>query len=315
MSKKLLLILPYYGRLPVYFSLYVASIQNSGVTVLLVTDIKNVPSVPRLKVLGLTLQEVEALARRKLRVEIHLNHPRRLCDLKPMYGKIFEDYLADYDYWGFGDCDLVYGRALDGIVTSAVEKGFEVISLRKHWTTGSFCLLRNNETCRLLFSRADNWKEVACLTQDMFVDFDETGGKWHRQLETGAMTMEDCRKHADSFSAVVWRSTDIKVYHEDHAWETDLKGQVVHVQANGVMTVNQHEVPIVHFVNCKGRRYFRCPRIPDPVPTEYWVTDTGFYLSKSAWSVHVVIASWRRFKALCASVVQNGLRHWVKRFF
>jgi len=42
--------------------------------------------------------------------KISLTTPYKLCDLKPAYGEIFEDYLKGYDYWGHCDIDLFFGK-------------------------------------------------------------------------------------------------------------------------------------------------------------------------------------------------------------
>ena len=33
----------------------------------------------------------------------------KLCGCKPFYGVIHKEELRGYDYWGFGDIDLIYG--------------------------------------------------------------------------------------------------------------------------------------------------------------------------------------------------------------
>ena len=33
----------------------------------------------------------------------------KLTDFKPAYGEIFQDYIIQYDFWGFTDIDLIYG--------------------------------------------------------------------------------------------------------------------------------------------------------------------------------------------------------------
>ena len=313
--KKACIVIPFYGKLPKYFPLYMQSLWRMNFDVLMVTDLEWVSAKANFHVIRLSLKQVETIAKEKLGVDVRLSHPRRLCDMKPMYGKIFEDYLEGYEYWGFGDCDLIYGLALRDIVSSAIEEKYDVISLRRNWTTGSFCLVRNNQIGQLLYSRADNWRVVASLTRNDFVDFDELGGKWHQQVAAGEMTIEDCCKIADSFTSVVWLSKDVKVYHEECVWESDLKNETVHVHANGVITVNGREVPMVHFVNCKGRRYFVVPKVPSIVPVDYKIKDTGFYLSNMAWACRGIVAPWRKLRAAVESVILNGANHWIKRIF
>jgi hypothetical protein len=40
---------------------------------------------------------------------IVLDRPYILCDFKPAYGESLQQYISKYDYWGYGDLDVVYG--------------------------------------------------------------------------------------------------------------------------------------------------------------------------------------------------------------
>lgn len=312
---KICIILAYYGALPKYFSLYLQSLQRMNFRVILVTDIAEIDDVENLSVVRMALKDVELLAERKLGTKVCLSTNRRLCDFKPMYGKIFEDYLTEYDYWGFGDCDLIYGYALRDVVEHAVSKGFDLISLRRHWITGSFCLIKNNDKCRMLYARANNWKDIACATLDKCLDFDELGGKWHQQVESGMMTISDCHKYVDSFTAIVWRSNDLNVFHEDCIWETNLKHDYVHIQADGRLIINGREKHIVHFVNCKGRRYFVVPTVPTNLPNDYRITDTGFYYNNLIWAFRPIVSIWRKCVAIFVSFSYNGPKHLLDRLY
>jgi len=110
---KLALVLPYYGTLPNYFNFYLKSLEPMNFDVLFFSDLVIADCPLNFKATRLSIEELASLAAQKLGTEACLRNGRRLCDFKPMYGHIFEDYLKEYDYWAFGDCDLVYGRALN----------------------------------------------------------------------------------------------------------------------------------------------------------------------------------------------------------
>jgi hypothetical protein len=40
---------------------------------------------------------------------LNLSNPYKLCDYKPLYARIFSELVAPYDYWGWGDLDVLYG--------------------------------------------------------------------------------------------------------------------------------------------------------------------------------------------------------------
>ena len=54
--------------------------------------------------------------------EIVLNEPYDLCDFKVAYGEIFQEYLEPYDFWGFCDCDLIYGDIRHFLTEELLEK-------------------------------------------------------------------------------------------------------------------------------------------------------------------------------------------------
>ncbi len=58
---------------------------------------------------AMTLEEIRQRAAKHLDFDPVLTTPYKLCDYKPMYGLIFQDYLAGYDFWGHVDPDVVWG--------------------------------------------------------------------------------------------------------------------------------------------------------------------------------------------------------------
>ena len=81
------------------------------------------------------------LAEQKLRLEIKFELPYKLCDLKPAYGLIFQDYISDYDFWGHGDIDLIYGR-ISSFYTRKLKR-FDVLTCRRGIVSGQLTLYRN----------------------------------------------------------------------------------------------------------------------------------------------------------------------------
>lgn len=103
----------YFGSLKNYFSLYLKSCEfNQRIDFLIFTDQffwggglpKNV------KIINLNLLTLKELVVKNTGIEnISLEHPYRCCDLKPLYGIIFRDYIKQYEYWGHCDFDMIFG--------------------------------------------------------------------------------------------------------------------------------------------------------------------------------------------------------------
>ena len=106
----ILIILPYFGPLPTMFGHWLRSAElNETVDFLIVTDQELQSSASNIKIRHSTLQRIKEKAIEALGTYVALDKPYKLCDLKPFYGKIFADDVNGYDFWGYCDCDLVFG--------------------------------------------------------------------------------------------------------------------------------------------------------------------------------------------------------------
>ena len=106
------LILPYYGKFPNYFPLWLKSAgANPSFTFMIFTDIDmsgyNIP--PNVQVHHMTFEDIKKMISPHLDFDFVCDTPYKLCDYRPMFGLIFEDYLSGYDFWGFCDSDVIFG--------------------------------------------------------------------------------------------------------------------------------------------------------------------------------------------------------------
>lgn len=104
-------VIPYFGKFPNYFDYFLSSaIYNKDYDFLFVTDIDYAfPNAKNIKVAKMTFKEVQDKAKLLFNFDSCLKEPYKLCDYKPAYGMLFEEYLKDYDYWGHCDIDTVLG--------------------------------------------------------------------------------------------------------------------------------------------------------------------------------------------------------------
>ena len=58
----------------------------------------------------MTFDELKEKIQSKFGFGIKITEPHKLCDYKPAYGYIFEDYLKEADYWGHCDIDTILGN-------------------------------------------------------------------------------------------------------------------------------------------------------------------------------------------------------------
>jgi hypothetical protein len=112
MKSKVTFIIPYFGKLPNYFDLFLKSCEfNKDYSWIVFTDDTSLRKWPSnvLQVV-MSFDELKKKIQSKFEFEIKITEPHKLCDYKPAYGYIFEEYLKESDYWGHCDIDTVLGN-------------------------------------------------------------------------------------------------------------------------------------------------------------------------------------------------------------
>ncbi len=161
--KKVAIIIPYFGKWPEWFELYLTSLsKNPQLDVIFYTDIPTYEikiDIPSNAIFHkISFNSFCELVSKKLNIDFSPQMPYKLCDLKPFYPTIFQNELNKYDYVGWGDIDLVYGD-LDAFLYDKFDK-YDVISTHCDRFSGHFCLLKNdNDLIKKVFN-IPNWQNI-----------------------------------------------------------------------------------------------------------------------------------------------------------
>jgi hypothetical protein len=151
-----------------------------------------------------TLDDFSRLAKKRIGLDLQFRNPYKLCDLKPAYGDIFAEYIKAYDFWGYGDIDLIYGN-LNSYLIEGLLKNFDILSNHPKFITGHLCILRNSPEIVSLYKENGVYKEV--FQDPYYTGFDEQLLKRKINLEAGQLqtTMRvHLQKHIRNFS---WTSS------------------------------------------------------------------------------------------------------------
>lgn len=172
MRKKCCLILPYLGKFNNYFNLFLESFSsNNSFDLLIFTDVDYKGNIPdNVKFVQFSLEEIKKEIEQKIGMEVSLNNAYKLCDFKPTYGLIFEDYLQGYDYWGHCDCDLLFGDLEKLLLPLLTDNKYD-----KLFAAGHLTLYKNTETNNRLFMSTYKGEYIykKALTSDEIYVFDE----------------------------------------------------------------------------------------------------------------------------------------------
>ena len=145
--KKIVFICPYFGAFPDYFNLTLKSIEyNKTIDWLIITDIKEKNDYPdNVKVINMSFTELRKKVQSCFDFDICLNKPFKMCDFRPAYGLIFEEYIKNYDFWGHCDFDCIYGDLRKFLPADILEKNERIYCL------GHMSLYKNNDKINNIF--------------------------------------------------------------------------------------------------------------------------------------------------------------------
>jgi len=170
--KKIVIILPYFGKFPNYFHLFLNSCyHNSDFDFLIVTDDK-LSTKGNVKVLRMQWSELVNYIQSKFDFKISIQSPYKLCDFKPAYGYIFEKYLEGYDYWGHCDADIIWGNL--SLLSSVLNKCYDRIGNYGHLMLYKNDFEVNRWFMTLKSVRVPNYRDV--FSNDRNFSFDEFAG-------------------------------------------------------------------------------------------------------------------------------------------
>lgn len=138
--KKIVFICPYFGKLPNYFDLVLESCKyNDSIDWIIFTDDKTKYKYPsNVKVYYMLFEQMQKYIQDRIPFKIKLNKPYKLCDYRPLYGYLFETYIAKYDFWGYCDFDCIFGRIRNFLVDDIFDNNDRILCL------GHMSLYNNN---------------------------------------------------------------------------------------------------------------------------------------------------------------------------
>ncbi|WP_144928171.1 MULTISPECIES: DUF6625 family protein [unclassified Pseudomonas] len=155
----ILFIIPYFGRWPFWMPLFLESCRrNPDIDWLLFSDCgvpQDLPSNVTVEII--TFEAYCQLVSERLHIEFRPTQAYKLCDIKPALGHIHVDRLEGYDFWGFGDIDLVYGD-LRQYFTAERLAAHDLFSTHERRVAGHLCLIRNVASMREAFKLIKNWR-------------------------------------------------------------------------------------------------------------------------------------------------------------
>jgi hypothetical protein len=143
---------------------------------------------PNVRIINTSFNDFSRIIQKKFDFKIPLSFPYKLCDFKPAYGYIFQEYIETYSFWGYCDLDLIWGNIIHFFDDGVLDKYDRLFSL------GHFSLFRNKDTInRWFMDLFPGYKDI--LSNNQYCGFDEYGIKSNQCIGMGFLLKNANKKH------------------------------------------------------------------------------------------------------------------------
>lgn len=172
------LVIAMFGEDWPYIDLWLASLVEQPMDVLFFSD-REFDAPDNVKIHKCTMDDIFDRAEESLSIKFKSRYAYKLCDLKSFYGQIFQKELHDYRYWGYGDCDVVYGKLpnfgdLELYCAKHQRSDMELVTtdkpIGKWFIPGHFVMMQNDERGRTIFDALPTAKRLLEEETNNYID-------------------------------------------------------------------------------------------------------------------------------------------------
>lgn len=159
MRNRIAVIIPYFGEFPIWFELFLYSCsRNDFIDFIFYTDC-TIPSRTYSNTIFYTISFAEycSVVSNKLGINFQPQTPYKLCDLKPFYGYVHDEDLKPYEFWGFGDMDLIYGN-MKMVLNEDTLLRYDLITTHADRVAGHFTVIRKDSEVHRSVLKIKNWQ-------------------------------------------------------------------------------------------------------------------------------------------------------------
>jgi hypothetical protein len=170
--KNIALVECWFGRFPDWHNLYLLTCShNPDVDWFIFHDQVPPKKYPKnVKFHYLKKEDLERQSSSLLGKKISIKNGYKVCDLRPTYGKLFEEFLKDYKFWGYGDSDIFFGQ-ISNFIDEAILDKYDVITSCRCSVTGQFTIFRNSGILKSLYEIIPNYADA--FNEDTLSAMDE----------------------------------------------------------------------------------------------------------------------------------------------
>lgn len=272
--KRICLLTIYLGLPPWYLPYFLHTCKsNLSVNFLIFSDEidEKIQLSNNVKLTKISLEQLNKLASCKLKFPVNISDPYKICDLKPTFGLLFEEYLTEFDYWGHIDLDIIWGD-IRSFITEDLLNRYELICVRHDFLTGYFLLFKNTRKMKFLFKESKDYKKV--FSSPKHYCFDETNFDFDSFSEN--IPLEEMNPEVESMMHVVRKlqiQNKIKAFFDFMVIE-GLPGKI-RWKDGKLYYKNRFEVLLYHMILFK--RVYSSKKKIGQIPDEFRISPTRIY--------------------------------------
>ncbi len=263
------LIVAYYGKIPPYLPLFLDSCkQNADIDFIFFTDWNSdkLISSENIKFIKSSLDEFNKLSNSKIQIGDVVT-PYKLCDLKPAWTHIFEDYLREYKFVGYCDIDLIFGRIAE-FFSEDVKRRCDMFSITTSYLSGALTIFKNTPQMRTLYQKASGWRYI--FSDARHWAFDE-------YLRIDNTKSDDAKANKlESFSDLVFSSRSNVVLENSRYIGLESRPDLVTYDNGRWLDKEDREYVFFHFVGAKQNPMWTTPNW-ESLPEKFFVNKYGFF--------------------------------------
>ncbi len=186
------IITPWFGDLPPWYDKFKSRFNANK---LFIHDVTRFDSV----------QSFNDLVYQRTGYHSHKQTPHSTCDLRPLFGHIFD--FSQYTFWGWCDLDIVVGN-LDSLWGKLLPH-HDILTTDPYTISGPLTILHNTPDICSLYKAEPTLTNI--LIEPDYCNFDEVGFNTEQQLQLKQPNPNP------NFSQII-KSLPLRTYHDDRVW-------------------------------------------------------------------------------------------------
>lgn len=166
------MIIPYFGKFPEWFELYLYSCSKVNIDFYFFTDCK-LPSkkYKNTHFTQLSYEQYCHIVSEKLNLNFYPTNRYNLVKIRPFIGLIHNDICSKYLFWGYSDIDLIYGNINKYLNDKTLSK-YNLITTHSTRVAGHFTIIKTKSKYTTICLKIPNWKKK--LETEKIIAIDES---------------------------------------------------------------------------------------------------------------------------------------------